>query len=733
MPTKDNTQMTSSDFNMEKLNTKDLSEHVGATIKMGGNLAVFGRRGTGKMLDLETELPTPTGFIKLKDLKEGDQLFDESGKVCSVTHLHPIMVSEEAYEIIFDDDTKVKACADHLWLTWDKRARRSHNEAEMPGIFPSVRNTKEIAGSLKTVSNKPETNHSIQNARPVQYPMQDLPIDPYVLGCWLGGGNSKDGVIECADQTILDNIKKAGYSINLQPSSVDGGASCAYRIGDRVDNPKGTSTIGLLKLQLRNLGILNNKHIPDIYLYSSYEQRLSLLQGLLDTDGTCCSREHENQVEFCSVIPKLAYQTLELANSLGIKARIHQNESWLYDQKCQDRYRVTFITRMPVFRLERKLENLKQTDAQSARNTHRYIIDAKRIESIPMRCITVDSLSHLYLITRAYIPTHNTEIAKYEIKKADFQEVYINLSVLERVDLGGYPNVMAAAQQKKFVDFLLPSFYEPMIDGKRPVVALLDEVDKADSSLWAPLLEFIQFRSINHRPLTNLQAVIMTGNLISEGGSRPSLPLLDRSEKFLVEADVHSWLDWAGRSGRIHPSISAYINDYPQDLFGKVDPEERYADPSPRGWDRASQILFKGEELGWNHYLLNKKVAGCVGKDAGMKYSHYYEHYMELLPMVEEIYAGKDVSSKYAALEPSKKLVACMIACARFATQLDQVEQELPPSVKFMGKFLNKVSHENVLVAVRSQIQIVRLVKHSLDEHVDWAQVLGRINKEVDQ
>ncbi len=101
--------------------------------------------------------------------------------------------------------------------------------------------------------------------------------------------------------------------------------------------------------------------------------------------------------------------------------------------------------------------------------------------------------------------------------------------------------------------------------------------------------------------------------------------------------------------------------------------------------------------------------------------------------MVEDIYAGRDVYGKYAILEPTKKVVACMIACARLANQLDQVENELPPAVKHMGKFLNKVSHENVLVAVRSQIQIERLVKFSLDEHPDWAQVLGRINKEVDQ
>jgi len=329
--------------------------------------------------------------------------------------------------------------------------------------------------------------------------------------------------------------------------------------------------------------------------------------------------------------------------------------------------------------------------------------------------------------------TGKTEISKQEIKKAGMKEVYINLSVMERVDLGGYPDIMASARQKQFVDFLLPQFYEPMIEGKKGVVALLDEVDKADPSLWAPLLEFTQFRSINGRKLDNLQAIVMTGNLISEGGARPSLPLLDRAEKYLVEADASSWLEWAGKSGHIHPSITAYITDHPKDLFGAVDPEDRYADPSPRGWFRASEILYKGEARGWNSTVLNKKVCGCVGKDAGIKYSNYYEHYQQLLPMVEDIYHGKDVSGKYNTLEPTKKLVACMITCARLATQLDQsTPDEPPPSIKHVGKFLQKVTYENVLVAVRSQIQIDRMVKFSLDEHPDWSLVLAKINKQVD-
>ncbi len=326
-----------------------------------------------------------------------------------------------------------------------------------------------------------------------------------------------------------------------------------------------------------------------------------------------------------------------------------------------------------------------------------------------------------------------TMISKQEIGNAGMHEVYLNMSVLERPDLGGFPNVMGGDPKRKFVDFLLPQFFEPMMEGKKGVVCLLDEVDKADPSLWAPLLEFTQFKSINGRKLPNLRSVIMTGNLISEGGSRPSLPLLDRTEKYLIEADATSWLEWAGKSAHIHPSITSYVSDHPKDLFGATDPEDRYADPSPRGWHRASDILHKGEEKGWSPTLLNKKVCGCVGKDAGIKYSNYYEHYQQLLPMIEDIYQGKDVSAKYNVLEPTKKLVACMITCARLATQLDlSKKEETPISVSRVGKFLQKVAYENVLVAVRTQIQIGRLVEFNLDEHPDWTDVLNKINKAID-
>jgi hypothetical protein len=132
-------------------------------------------------------------------------------------------------------------------------------------------------------------------------------------------------------------------------------------------------------------------------------------------------------------------------------------------------------------------------------------------------------------------------------------------------------------------------------------------------------------------------------------------------------------------------------------------------------------------------------VCGCVGKDSGIKYSNYYEYYQELLPMVEDIYNGVDIISTYNKLEPTKKLIACMITCARLASQLDKFNPlklpkdkiEFPPCVGYVGKFIGRASHENTLVAIRSQITLDRIGQHNLDEHPDWAATFTSISSRI--
>jgi Homing endonuclease len=441
-----------------KLKYEDYISDLKKSYQTAASFCLAGGHGVGKQLSLETELPTPSGFIKLADLKKGDKLFDENGEICSVTMLHPINLSPESYLVIFDDGTKVEACADHQWLTYTRSNR-------VYGSPPTVKTTKEILDTLKFKNGKsPGSNHSIPCCKPINYPVQDLLIDPYVLGCWLGDGTTRDGSIECADDEILDNIVKSGYSVHLSEGSVGDSKSCRYRIGDLVKNEltKQKSWIGLLRYQLKQLNLEGDKHIPDEYLYSSYDQRLALLQGLMDTDG-CCLKGGLSEI--CTKYSSLAQQITELVRSLGIKCNVKKNEAWLYDKRCADRYRITFTTQLPVFKMKRKLGNIRLDKQQLNRTKHRYIVDVQRIESKPMRCITVDSPSHLFLITRSFIATHNTMTMTCILKKAcqkGYSCLYTTLSDIVSVmtSAPGEDRFLARQELTK-VDFLVIDEFDP--------------------------------------------------------------------------------------------------------------------------------------------------------------------------------------------------------------------------------------------------------------------------------
>lgn len=307
-----------------------------------------------------------------------------------------------------------------------------------------------------------------------------------------------------------------------------------------------------------------------------------------------------------------------------------------------------------------------------------------------------------------------TYLSKAAIKRAGFNEVYWNLSTFNRTDVAGFP-LLFNPKDQNYVHFLLPHYFKLLMEGDKPCVLLLDEIDKAETELNGPLLELLQDGTINGRKLPNLHSVIMTGNLIAEGGNKPIPPLLDRGEKYLVEVLPDHWLEWAGsKEARIHPSITAFIKDHPDCLYGDVDAGELIADESPRGWHNSSNLLNFGEANGWNNKLLAMKVSGCIGKRSGLKYNVYFEHYQVLLPLVERIMKGETLKD-WNKLEPGRQCVAAMLVCSRFARELDRLKTgEFPVITKHIARFLKDIDPEMALMSFRSQVGRERALQTGL-------------------
>jgi phage terminase large subunit-like protein len=381
---------------------------------------ILAGRGFGKALYLGMELPTPTGWTTMGDVQVGDTLFDERGEPCTVTFVTDVMYGRPCYDVVFDDGTVIVADGEHQWLTWTKAARKSVQRRiagdsprhvrpqSAPRSFPSVVTTDDIKATLRVANSKREVNHSIPTCGPVACAEADLSIHPYVLGAWLGDGDSKAAVLTSADPEVLDEIRNVGYGVgdgkqDARSRAVRYAIDCRpyardHHTGRMVAN-------GSLHSALRALNLLRNKHIPPRYLRASTLQRLSLLQGLMDTDGSVATGGH---CEFMSTQWPIASGLFELCASLGLKPVLSEGRATYRGKDIGPRYRITFTPHVPVFRLARKAERLHRGKTQQSRTHHRYIVDVRPRESVPVRCIQVDSPSHLFLCSRSFVPTHNT-------------------------------------------------------------------------------------------------------------------------------------------------------------------------------------------------------------------------------------------------------------------------------------------------------------------------------------
>jgi hypothetical protein len=347
-----------------------------------------------KGLALDTKLPTPDGWTTMEEVSEGDTLLDSQGNPCKVIGKSAVH-QRICYRVTFDDGTSVVCDDEHLWSTLSNEGKR---------LVQKVLNTEEIRNTLKRENG--QIRHRVINTKPLDLPHADLPIDPYVLGCWLGDGSSGEGQICKPDEEMFKLIEGRGFKVG---PLIGNGTK-----GRESSRPR---TVYGLRTLLRECGLLGAKHIPKRYLRASREQRTDLLRGLMDTDGSWNkSRRH---AVFTSVDKVFMDSVYELVVSLGQRPIVSTVQAKGFG-KLVTAYVLSFT---PVGDLNPFLSSVKAGRVQPLRGTsktwRRGIHSVERTVTVPTQCLKVDSPDSTYLCTEAMIPTHNTSdlLGNFGLKK----------------------------------------------------------------------------------------------------------------------------------------------------------------------------------------------------------------------------------------------------------------------------------------------------------------------------
>lgn len=353
-----------------------------------GALTTFGV--LDEALTLGTMIPTPSGWTTVGEIKAGDKVFGTNGPV-TVLGVTPVQIGRPCYRVTFQDGTFLVADEGHLWST-----KIAANAA-----LPKVRTTRQMAEDPRTFR-----RFMVPKMKAFDGPELPLPLDPYVLGAWLGDGASRWAGMTVGDEDLdfmLAEVRRRGV-----PAArvVKSGANRANTISlqGNVSGDRYTKDGSSLRGALVKLGLLENKHVPPALLRASLRQRLDLLRGLMDTDGYVEARS--GIAVLVSGRKQLAEDVVQLARSLGyiVSLTSRADERWA---KKPVIYKVTFRpdTDLNPFLMPRKAGKVREP----SKRLWKSIRSIEPVESQPVQCIEVDASDHLFAAGDGWTVTHNTE------------------------------------------------------------------------------------------------------------------------------------------------------------------------------------------------------------------------------------------------------------------------------------------------------------------------------------
>jgi hypothetical protein len=352
-------------------------------------------RGFGKMLRPEEQLRTPNGWTTMENIKVGDKIYGGDGKLTTVINKTDLQNNLDMYKITLRDGRTIECCGDHQWKVYSQKNKKWN-----------VLKTKEMLDFKRDRIGAKSNGKEYLYALPINKPLideepQDLPLHPYVVGVLLGDGCLTQNRItfSSTDQHIVNKINSllpTGYYVSTQADGITHGINTTTNIPFY----KIIEKIGIHKLNS------HNKYIPLNYLYGSYNQKIALLQGLMDTDGYS---NGESVIEYYTVSSDLNRDILDLARSLGIHCKSTKKPSMFRGKKYADCHRISMYTNEAVFSLPRKLQYLKHTISKQGQSKYDkvFITNIEYIGKGSGYCIMVDNDDSTYL-TKDYIVTHNS-------------------------------------------------------------------------------------------------------------------------------------------------------------------------------------------------------------------------------------------------------------------------------------------------------------------------------------
>ena len=368
--------------------------------------------GVGKLEPYSRKIPTPNGYKRMGDLKVGDKIFGSDGKQITVTDIYE-HGEQDIYKITFNDGRIALCGEDHLWnvyLPWMKYKTITVDTKSMLKDFKKFDKFK-----AKTGRDPYEYKYGIPLlSGPVQYDYQPIPIDPYVVGAFIGNGCNTLPALSISSGDEFIPYKIAGrYGFTTKKCK----SNYTYVFYDKDGHL--VKTKEFFKDIPELIGYSRDKCIPNIYIYNSLEVRMELLRGLMDTDGSISYSEGRFNIRYSSCSIKLLEQIQELIRGLGFIANIGSPDKRSYkyiNGYCNNvSIRVPQKFKQQLFSHPRKLKIAREAALRSDYHQPFRQLIIKNIELIKReksRCIRVDADDALYL-TEDFIVTHNTFMGCY--------------------------------------------------------------------------------------------------------------------------------------------------------------------------------------------------------------------------------------------------------------------------------------------------------------------------------